>query len=186
MENEIWKDVTGYEGLYQVSNMGRVRSTHRTILVNGRERILPSRVLRPGVQRGYKIVSLSSGGVEKSYLVHRLVAIAFLGPVPCGKEVDHINENHGDNRVDNLRYLSRFENASRSTRGIFRKKSNALENNPRTKIVVGIKDGRIVDTIPCAKYLSILHKINYSTLRRHLQHGGIVIEKTLYRYDTTN
>lgn len=186
MENEIWKDITGYEGLYQVSNMGRVRSTNRTIILSdGMKRTLPSKVLRPGKQKGYHHVSLSIGGVETSYLVHRLVAAAFLGPASAGMEVDHINEDHGDNRVENLRYLSRFENASRSTRGIFRKESNAMENNPRTKRVIGTKDGRVVEILPCAKYLSKKYGINYSTLRGRLQRGGIIIDETLFMYETT-
>jgi hypothetical protein len=186
MENEIWKDITGYEGLYQVSNMGRVRSTNRTIkLASGSERRLPSKVLRPGNQRGYLRVTLSSGGIETTHLVHRLVAAAFMGPAADGMEVDHINEDHGDNRLDNLRYLSRFENASRSTLGYFRKGSNSMENNPRTKRVIGVKDGVIVDVLPCAKCLSKKHGVNYSTLRGRLQRGGILIDKILYRYETT-
>ena len=186
MENEIWKDITGYEGLYQVSNMGRVRSTNRTItLANGRERTLPSKVLRPGEQKGYLHVCLSSRGVETSYLVHRLVAASFLGPIPNGMEVDHINEDHKDNRVSNLQFLSRTENASRSTRGIFRKESNAMENNPRTKRVIGMKNGTVVEVVPCAKYLSKRYGINYSTLRRRLQRGGIILNETLFQYETT-
>lgn len=186
MENEIWKDITGYEGLYQVSNMGRVRSTNRTItLANGRERTLPSKVLRPGEQKGYLHVCLSSRGVETSYLVHRLVAASFLGPIPNGMEVDHINEDHKDNRVSNLQFLSRTENASRSTRGIFRKESNAMENNPRTKRLIGMKNGTVVEVVPCAKYLSKRYGINYSTLRRRLQRGGIILNETLFRYETT-
>ena len=186
MENEIWKDITGYEGLYQVSNMGRVRSTNRTItLANGRERTLPSKVLRPGEQKGYLHVCLSSRGVETSYLVHRLVAASFLGPIPNGMEVDHINEDHKDNRVSNLQFLSRTENASRSTRGIFRKESNAMENNPRTKRLIGMKNGTVVEVVPCAQYLSTRYGINYCTLRRRLQRGGIILNETLCRYETT-
>ena len=115
----------------------------------------------------------------------RLVAAAFLGPIPNGMEVDHINEDHKDNRVSNLQFLSRFDNASRSTRGVFRKESNAMENNPRTKRVVGIKDGIVVEVVPCAKYLSKRYGINYSTLRGRLQRGGITINETLFRYETT-
>ncbi len=187
MENEIWKDVPGYDGMYQVSNMGRVRSVNRTInLANGRKRTLPSRVLQPGEQNGYLHVSLSIGGIETSYLVHRLVANAFMGPAPEGMEVDHINEDQGDNRLENLRYLSRFENASRSTKGIFRKESNAMEHNPRAKRVIGMMDGKIIEILPCAKYLSKKYGINYSTLRRGLQRGGIDLNKILFRYETTS
>lgn len=186
MENEIWKDIPGFEGMYQASSMGRVRSVNRTInLANGRKRTLPSKMLKPGEQNGYLRIALSIGGKETTYLVHRLVAATFIGPASEGMEIDHINEDHGDNRLKNLRYLTRFENASRSTKGIFRKESNAMEYNPRTKRVIGIKDGEIIETLPCAKYLSKKYGVNYSTLRYRLQRGGIDINKTLFRYETT-
>ena len=186
MENEIWKDITGYEGLYQVSNMGRVRSTNRTIeLAGGGKRTLPGKILRPSVQKGYRRVTLSEKGIETTFLIHRLVVDTFVGPITDGMEVDHINEDHGDNRAENLRLLSRFDNASRSTRGTFRKKSNAMENNPRRKRVIGYIDGVEHETLPCAKYISERYGINYSTVRRHLQLGGLEVGKITYRYETT-
>ena len=183
MENEIWKDVKGYEGFYEVSNMGLVRSKERTVLQkNGVVKTLPPVILHPYTQK-YQRVSLSIGGIETSYLVHRLVAEAFLGDIPDGMEVDHINENPLDNRVENIRYLSRFDNASRSTKGIFRKESNAMENNPRAKRVVGVKDGVVVETFPCAKYITRKYGINYSTLRARLRNGGIEIGEIIYKYE---
>lgn len=188
--DEVWKDIPGYEGYYQVSDTGRVRSVDREITCSdGSTRRNHGKIINhTHTNRGqkYPVVSLCVDGKSKSHLVHRLVASAFLGPIPEGMEVDHINENGRDNRVENLRYLSRRENASRSTKGIFRKESNAMEHNPRTKVVLGFSNGELVERIPCAKYLADMFQINYSTLRYHLQNGGVQLGEKYYRYETSS
>lgn len=91
---EIWKDIIGYEGEYQISNMGRVKS-----LIGRRERILKPRKNK----RGYLRVSLHQ---RNDKMIHRLVAIAFL-PNPEGlKEVNHKDENPSNNCVDNLEWCT--------------------------------------------------------------------------------
>ena len=92
---EIWKDIKGYEGMYQVSNLGRIKS-----LKFESEKILKS---RRGLN-SYCYVNLCTNGKAKNFLVHQLVAIAFLNHIPCGHKlvVDHINNDKYDNRVDNL------------------------------------------------------------------------------------
>ena len=90
---EIWKDVTGYEGRYQVSNMGRIRSLSC---------ILKPQRLKP---YGYCIVNLYQKGKMKSRLVHRLVLTAFVGPCPKGMEACHFpDRNPANNRLENLRW----------------------------------------------------------------------------------
>lgn len=102
---EIWKDVKGYEGIYQVSNLGRVKS-----LKFGKERILKGGI--DGV--GYLTVSLSKNGKVKTHKVHVLVAIAFLGHTPCGYKlvVDHKNFIRHDCRLENLEIITQRENAN--------------------------------------------------------------------------
>jgi hypothetical protein len=190
LPNEIWKDVHGYEGYYQVSNMGRVCSIDRNVTrSDGTTRLIRGKMIRPThTNKGqhYPVVNLCVNGKTQMHLVHRLVAQAFLGPIPEGMEVDHINENGQDNRVENLRYLSRHENASRSTKGFFRKESNAMENNPRSKVVLGFLSGELVERISCAKYLTKEFGINYSTLRHRLQNGGVQLGNKFYCYETSN
>ena len=96
---EIWKDVPGYEGHYQVSNLGRVKSFKR-----GKER-----VLKPGFgANGYYHVVLYKGSECKINLVHRLVSLAFLGESKL--DVNHKNGVKTDNRLENLEYCTKSEN----------------------------------------------------------------------------
>lgn len=109
MLDEQWLPVAGYEGLYEVSDLGRVKSLHRPRLRGG---FWPERILRPGPQRkGYLTVSLCDRfGQRKSSRVHRLVLAAFVGPCPNGMDVLHRNDVPGDNRLVNLYYGTRSEN----------------------------------------------------------------------------
>ena len=104
MEN--WKDIEGYEGLYQVSNIGRVKR-----LVGFKcnvERFLTGQKDKDG----YILLCLSKDGSIKRYRVHRLVAEAFV-PNPDNKpEIDHINTDRSDNRAENLRWATRKENTN--------------------------------------------------------------------------
>ena len=104
---EIWKDIKGYEGLYQVSNLGRVKSLERYDSYN---RKVDEKILKTKENLGYIYVNLHKNGIQKGYKVHRLVAEAFI-PNPDNKPcVDHINTIKDDNRVDNLRWVTYEEN----------------------------------------------------------------------------
>ena len=110
---EIWKDVVGYEGYYQVSNLGRVRSLDR-IVSNGRKikgKILSTKVNTPPY---YPRVSLSVNGKMKLVQVHRLVAQAFVyNPDPEHKtQVGHKDESRTNNRADNLEWVTPKENSN--------------------------------------------------------------------------
>lgn len=113
MTTEIWRDIPGYEGAYQVSGYGRVRSLARKVRAVGRTgtealRSVPPRVLRPGtLKSGHVSVAPGKG---RSRDVHRLVLAAFIGPPPPGHEVLHRNHQPNDNRLVNLKYGTRSEN----------------------------------------------------------------------------
>ena len=109
---ETWKNVVGYEGLYQVSDLGRVRSLDR--VVSCRPRGTPNRkgkVLKPFASVSkYLRVTLCKNGTQKNQEIHRLVTHAFIGPCPEGLEVRHGVEGILDNTLKNLRYGTRSEN----------------------------------------------------------------------------
>lgn len=119
---EVWKDVIGYEGYYQVSNCGNVRSMHRTFhakyLKNTPIVKLNGRIRKPYLGKdGYYVVNLKKDGASKTFSIHRLVALHFVGNPQNKKCVDHINTCRTDNRASNLRWVSYKEN----------------QNNPITK-----------------------------------------------------
>ena len=106
---EIWKSVVGYDGAYEVSSNGRVRSVRRQ---NCRGKMCGGIMLKlhKNKQTGYLQVSLHKQGVRKLWSVHRLVAMAFIPRVEGADTVNHKNENKQDNRVDNLEWLSLADN----------------------------------------------------------------------------
>ena len=138
MEN--WKDIEGYEGLYQVSNMGRVKSLERfrkgkhNSLVFVNEKILKSR--KDG--GGYLRVSLSKEGKIKTFKVHRLVASAFIDNPNNLLEVNHINEIKDDNRVNNLEWCNKSYNCNYGSRNERMAKSKYIP------ILQFTKEGKLV------------------------------------------
>ena len=102
---EIWKDIQGYEGKYQVSNLGRVKS-----LIKDNNIILKQKKN----SRGYMQVGLYSNKLKKTYRVHSLVAIAFLNHVPCAvkRVINHKDLNKDNNKLSNLEIISARENSA--------------------------------------------------------------------------
>lgn len=102
---EIWKDIKGYEGLYQVSNLGRVKSLERKSDLDGR--LIKSKILKTGLNNpGYKFLVLRKNGVSKNKMIHRLVAEIFIPNQDNYYCVNHIDGNKQNNRVDNLEWCT--------------------------------------------------------------------------------
>ena len=115
---ELWRDVIGYEGYYQVSDDGRVRSMVRlTPTATAAGVRTPWRVLRYGRNnQGRLQVTLSREGATRRFQVHRLVLEAFAGPCPEGLEGLHNDGNHLDCRIGNLHWGTHTENMRNKTR----------------------------------------------------------------------
>lgn len=109
---EIWKDIEGYEGLYQISNMGRIKSLGNGSSNNSKEKILKSSKDRGGYLR----VDLYKNGKGKALTIHRLVAIAFLPNPDNLPEINHKDENPQNNCVSNLEWCNRSYNINYGTR----------------------------------------------------------------------
>lgn len=118
---EIWRDIPEYEGFYQASNLGRIRSLDRDLKCEVKKRgykfgyFKKGRILKQGVQRGgYKVVSISVCAKRKVCTVHRLVAKAFLEN-PCNyREVNHKDGNKTNNAVENLEWCEHSDNIKHS------------------------------------------------------------------------
>ena len=116
MKKELFKDIPSYEGIYQVSNLGRVKSLERTIKRTSSPMVIKNRILKQPIDYyGYNVVSLKKDNNLKTYQVHRLVAMAFLNHTPCGMTlvVDHINNIKTDNKLDNIQLITQRENVSK-------------------------------------------------------------------------
>lgn len=111
MINEIWKDIDGFEGLYQVSNLGRVKSL-------GNDKSRREKILKLGNCHGYLQVNLCKNGKRKKLCVHRLVAQTFLQNPQNLPEVNHKDEDKTNNSVENLEWVSSKENVNFGTRNL--------------------------------------------------------------------
>lgn len=113
--SERWLPVVGYEGYYEVSDLGRARSLDRIVATRGQgTRISPGRILKQGTYRrtGHKHVTFSVGAETRTFTVHSVALAAFVGPRPEGLDIRHLNGIPDDNRVTNLVYGTAAENAA--------------------------------------------------------------------------
>lgn len=134
MDEEIWKDIPGYEGLYQASNLGRVRGRRKNAC----------KVLSPSTYNGYYRVNLSRDGKYTTFHVHHLVAFAFLPNPNNYPQVNHLDGNRKNNILSNLEWCSRSQNQIHAFRVLGRVKT-------RCKTVIQMDDeGNIIN-----KYESI-------------------------------
>lgn len=173
LQSEIWKAAPGYETHYSVSNIGRIRRDARGCGTQ------VGRILKPGINTdGYPFVDLSVRGHTQKTLVHVLVARAFIGPTPQGKEVNHIDGQKLNARMTNLEYLTRIENNRHARRmGLIPPQKHGTENHwakLSTEQVLAVRkmfdQGTPVSVIASAFDITVSHvyKIGQRTTWRHL------------------
>lgn len=121
--DEIWADVVGYEGCYKASSKGRVKSVDRVVVrSNGANQTVKSRILKQcSGPRGYYMVNLCMHGRCRSFVIHKIVSQAFLGPRKNGYVVDHIDGDRKNNNLENLRYLTTRDNVIYGRHCLYRK-----------------------------------------------------------------
>jgi hypothetical protein len=114
---EIWKDIKDYEGIYQVSDLGRVKSLERVVRNSDKgSRVVKERILKNAfTPNGYAFVVLSKESKVKGFFVHKLVVVTFLNYIANTRKtvIDHKNNCKEDNRLENLQIISNRENTSK-------------------------------------------------------------------------
>jgi hypothetical protein len=111
MEGEIWKDIDGYSGYYQISNFGRVKSLSRLVLNGFRNRMTTIKIRKPKFDRGgYTEVCIKFNNKSIQFRIHRLVALHFIDNPKNKSEVNHIDSNRLNNNATNLEWTSKREN----------------------------------------------------------------------------
>lgn len=145
MDNEVWKDISGYEGYYQVSNFGRIKSLKRTLeYSDGRVVTRRERIRKPLLSKGYHLMYLSKGDKQKYFSVHRLVAEAFIPNVEGKPQVNHIDENKTNNNVDNLEWSTSKENSNWGTRNERIKYKNTGGHNRKPILKIDPLSGEVL------------------------------------------
>lgn len=145
VREEIWKDVPEYEGIYQVSSLGRIKVLPRTIYVTrsgyrtgSYSYTAPEKIMSPSIRTGYLCITLTKDGIKHNCLMHRLVAKAFIPEYSEELEVNHIDENKLNNNLINLEVCTRQYNKNYGTGSI----RSALH---RSKAVIQLsRDGEII------------------------------------------
>lgn len=150
MDNEIWKDVKGYEGLYQVSNLGRVKSLD----YDGSKK---ERIMSPYNVHGYSRVRLFNDKKRVSTSVHRLVAGAFISNPENKPFVNHIDGNKSNNKIENLEWCNNSENLIHAYRVL---KFKASGGRPK-KRVKNLDTGRVFSSV---KEASVLTGVNRTSI----------------------
>lgn len=178
---EEWRPVVGFEGIYEVSSLGRIRRVGRAARTGraygGGARI--GRIRKPQtVKGGYKVVALWRDGRQTMRLVHLIVAEAFLGPCPDGMEVNHKEgRNKWDNSVANLEYMTRTENMKHAYRTGLRtttvEAAAAARRKPRVMVACECGCGQQIET-PDAQGRPRRFVLGHSGGVRHVQRNEVV------------
>lgn len=166
---EKWTDITGYEGLYLISSLGRVYSFKRNRSKGGFLKLTTDK------KTGYRVITLSKNGVSKIFRVHRLVANAFIPNPNNYPQVDHILpvSNGGDDSVENLRWVSvktnannviSLKNKSKAQINVSQKKSQSMQGKCVRKLLQYDKKGNLLNVYPNIKYTCIDNGWNYKTI----------------------
>lgn len=156
LSTEVWKDVVGYEGLYKVSSLGRVRSLDRVVThKNGRKRLFKGKLLTP-FKNEYFMVVLSKNGKKSSSNIHRLVAQAFIPNTNNLPEVNHKDEDKTNNRLSNLEWCTRKYNINYGT--AIERSVKTRKNNYKNKLVKEYRASKVKSKVKRKKEKALAKK----------------------------
>lgn len=175
MLEEIWKDIKNYEGLYQISNLGRVRSLDRYVRGYNHgvefESLIKGKIIKPRPNKcGYPIIGLSKEGKKKHYALHRLVYYTFNPNADKSLQVNHLDENKLNCSLSNLNLMTAKENSNWGTR------------NERIKTkVAGVKKGPMSEEnkMKISEGLKLSEKAQKAIKKLHLKQSIPIVQLTL-------
>jgi hypothetical protein len=158
---EEWKDIEGYYGYYQISNFGKIKSLPRVL----KNRIKKETILKQNINNhGYVALALTIYSKSKRFLVHRLIAEAFIPNPEKKDQVNHINGIKTDNRIENLEWNTSSENNNHAFNIGLRIAKSGI-NHYASKIVLNLENGIYYDTLKDAAFYN---DIKYTTLKSAL------------------
>lgn len=164
---ETWKDIVGYEGIYQISNLGNIKSLDREVICKNGTVLYVKGKFKNKINhnRGYLMVALYKNNKSKNLYIHRLVAEAFIPNNDNKKTVNHIDGNKHNNNVENLEWATYTENNHHA----FKTGLNKL-NGSSKGLIVYYRDGKIEkykSTVEFSRYL----KCHRDTICKYLSGG---------------
>lgn len=176
---ECWKPVNGYEGYYEVSNLGRVRSLDRKVNSSGgRMRMAYGKILNPTDNgHGYLIVFLTQNGKRKNHYVHRMVAEAFIRTMSINEVVNHLDHDTTNNKIQNLEITTQLENVRYSSPRMCHPRNYKVGSTGEKYISRVVKRGRTYYRV-AIKQCRVWEM--YKTLEEAIRRRGDVINGSEY------
>lgn len=157
LNSEVWKDIQGYEGLYQVSNLGRVKHLPYEYMINNTKIIKKEHILKPHKNNcGYMLVSLFKSRKNRQFFLHRLVAKAFIPNTNNLPEVNHKDEDKTNNRLSNLEWCTRKYNINYGT--AIERSVKTRKNNYKNKLVKEYKASKVKSKVKRKKEKALAKK----------------------------
>jgi len=153
--NKKWKDIIGYESIYQISNFGEVKVFSRVVSNGVRDRVMPGKIMKPVLSNGYYKVGLVKENVRIGMLIHRLVALHFIDNPENKPTVNHKDGNKLNNFFDNLEWATQAEQVQHSYR-------TGLQTPNNTRLVINLQTGIFYDSL-----------IDASKSITHIQHKAL-------------
>lgn len=167
MEKEIWKNIVGYEGYYQASNTGKIKSLDRFITsANGKTQFRSGSIMKQRKnKKGYKTVRLSKNGKAKNKFVHVLVLESFEKRPHGLTQINHKDENKENNNLTNLEYCTNYYNQNYGSCSANKSKATINDIRKSKKVIQLTKEGTVVRHFPSLREVERVYGFQHGHIR---------------------